>query len=286
MKTVEEAAKQMRDDDLLRAISKRRRTAEDKKIVVDSGVAKELRSQAEHERQQNIKQREERKAAEREAGLSAAEAARRVEEAKAEAARERRRTLEAATLARQQEDKRKADLAAAREKAKFLECEYPLRLADRLLAWRNGLAADDLELLRERVLYLARTDRVINNTVVPRWWVPACPPFTRKIGTILGPDRNRHVCLATPDFEWMLYKKKWAAACPFNAPQHQLYKLFDALVPDASKMLGRRHTVELLLHNNDYIMEKAFVHGIFLISRWLRPEWCPDGLFNWPPPIP
>ena len=42
-----------------------------------------------------------------------------------------------------------------------------------------------------------------------------------------------------------------------------------------------------LLHQSDYILDKAFVRAVIGVSRWLGEERFPDGLYGcWPPPAP
>ena len=42
-----------------------------------------------------------------------------------------------------------------------------------------------------------------------------------------------------------------------------------------------------LLHQSDYILDKAFVRAVIGVSRWLGEERFPDGLYGlWPPSAP
>ena len=42
-----------------------------------------------------------------------------------------------------------------------------------------------------------------------------------------------------------------------------------------------------LLHQSNYILDKAFVRAVIGVSRWLGEERFPDGLYGlWPPPAP
>ena len=42
-----------------------------------------------------------------------------------------------------------------------------------------------------------------------------------------------------------------------------------------------------LLHQSDYILDKAFVRAVIGVSKWLGEDRFPDGLYGcWPPPAP
>ena len=41
-----------------------------------------------------------------------------------------------------------------------------------------------------------------------------------------------------------------------------------------------------LLALNDYVMEKAFVFGVICMSKWMREEVFPQGVYVWPPAMP
>ena len=72
-------------------------------------------------------------------------------------------------------------------------------------------------------------------------------------------------------FEWLLYRNSWAAVGS-NDSIHQLNRLWDRVVPDGHCLFHGRFTSAILLHDNQYVMEKAFVHGVFyaqMAGRWL-----------------
>ena len=63
-----------------------------------------------------------------------------------------------------------------------------------------------------------------------------------------------------------------------------LKRLFLKCVPYATKYIFIGNNSPLrLLHVNDYVMEKAFVHGCLLLSKFMGKELLPCGQYVWPP---
>ena len=67
-----------------------------------------------------------------------------------------------------------------------------------------------------------------------------------------------------------------------------LRQLLEAIVPSCYTLFGQRHHLDLLLHDNDYNMEKTFIHAVWLLCRWLKKGWIPEdkGIWVWPPQVP
>jgi len=66
-----------------------------------------------------------------------------------------------------------------------------------------------------------------------------------------------------------------------------LYRLFSACVPEARRIFTDNVSPLRLLHVNHYVLEKAFVHGIIALSKWLGKDGWPCGVHGrWPPKMP
>ena len=91
----------------------------------------------------------------------------------------------------------------------------------------------------------------------------------------------------TKGFEWLLYTSSWAAHS-HNDPLVLLRQLLEAIVPSCYTLFGQRHHLDLLLHDNDYNMEKTFIHAVWLLCRWMQRGWIPEdkGIWDWPPQVP
>ena len=261
-------------------ITARRTMAVKKREATTSSTALELRRQAEADRVREQSRRDERRALEHRAALEDAEAKRALEAAKADAAAERRREIEACRLARVEEDERKAKAARASEEARWLQVDFPLELCNQLIAWRAALTPDQVLSFKARVTHLVRFGR-LQAVKTPYFWDEDVR-FTSALGNVLGVDKGRHSVRCSKGFEWLLYKSSWAVN-GFNDAIHMLHRLWDRIVPDGHCLFQGRYTSAILLHDNQYVMEKAFVHGVFLMYRWLGVGWLPGGEFSWPP---
>ena len=231
-----------------------------KNEATTSGTALELRKQAEADRAREQQRRDERRSLEHRAALEDVEAKRALETAKAEAAAERRREIETCRLARLEEDERNAKRARASEDARWLQVEFPLEVCNRLIAWRAALTPDQVTSLKARIAHLVRFRR-LKPVKAPYFWDEDVR-FTSALGNVLGVDKGRHCVRCSKSFEWILYKESWAAYGS-NDAIHQLHRLWDRVVPDGHCLFQGRFTSAILLHDNQYVMEKAFVNGFF-----------------------
>ena len=66
-----------------------------------------------------------------------------------------------------------------------------------------------------------------------------------------------------------------------------LFQLFDLCVPCARHIFAGVRWPARVLCRNHCVMEKAFVYGITLLSKWLTVDRYPGGYFDkWPPGLP
>ena len=287
LSVLEKVARATRDDPLLRCLLKRRCLSDEKKAVQETAASQALSAAAAADREAEQERRRARKELEQRAALDDLAAKEALEVAKAEAAKQRAAALEAARLSKEAEEQRRLRMEHARAHAKWQEVDYPLILADRLHSWRKGLTADEVASLRARVAYIARHRDTTKNTLVPHWWSEACPPFTCNLVAVQGPDKRQHMCRCTKGFEWQLYKGMWGEHSRHD-PLVMLRRMLEAIVPDCYVLFQQRHQLHLLMHDNDYVVEKTFVHAVWLLSRWLKRGWIPAdvGIWEWPPQAP
>jgi hypothetical protein len=70
-------------------------------------------------------------------------------------------------------------------------------------------------------------------------------------------------------------------------PQEALMAVFQRIIPHARAIFMDNHSPLKILHRNDYIMDKAFVYGTLLLSKWFGPDRFAQGVYgDWPPPGP
>ena len=90
----------------------------------------------------------------------------------------------------------------------------------------------------------------------------------------------------SPDLEAIIDR---VAAQPFSARNgpDMFYILLEKCVPCARKIFVGNNSPMKLLHMNDYVIEKTFVHAMIALSKWLGKERFSYGVFgNWPPDPP
>ena len=218
---------------------------------------------------------------EREAMLENAAAKQALEEAKKAAADARKAALEAAQKVRQDDDQRRQAADKSRSDAQWLQTIYPLELANKLLAWRKALSADQVADLATAVRDVLRTQRCHRTTCVPHLWNDD-HSLTVVIGNGVGEHMQRRPVRCPKDFEWLLFRQAWAAERRDDAGW-MLMKLIDDIMPEGASMFRRRYTAGLLLSMNDFVVQKAFVHATILLSKWLGADRFPVGIHVWPP---
>ena len=278
--TVLEGARLARDDVLLRIVSQRREMSIKKKEAACTATAKELRRAAEADQAAMRKQREEQRELERRAALEETGAKRALAEAQGKAASERRKELEASRLDRFEQEEQRKKLARLAQDAQWLQAVYPKTLAERLLAWRKALPADAETAVRARIDFLVSFKRTSSTAACPYLW-DEDRRFTSALGNVTGPDRARHAVRCSKTFEWLLFENKWASGLPYDAT-YMLLRLIERILPNGRALFATRYTAQVLLHDNQYVVEKAFVNAVFLMYRWLGPGWLP-GQWEWPP---
>ena len=254
-----------------------------KHTATTSNTALELRRRAVADREQEEARRLARKDATRRAALDDLEAQRSVEAARADAAAKRIQEVEASRLARKEAEASR--LAAAREMhdKHWLQVRYPLELANQLIAWRSALTHDDVVVWKARITHLVRSGRTVQTVKVPYWWTEDTR-LTCALGTVRGVDGQRHSVRSSKDFEWLLFDQGFAASS-HNDAIYMLQRLWDKVCPDGRCLLQDRYRAGVLLHESQYVVEKAFVHGVFLMYSFLGNGWLP-GEFQWPPVPP
>ena len=51
-------------------------------------------------------------------------------------------------------------------------------------------------------------------------------------------------------------------------------------------VFNKQRRFHVLLHLNDYVLDKAFVSCVWALSKWLTEKCFPQGVFAWPPEVP
>ena len=66
-----------------------------------------------------------------------------------------------------------------------------------------------------------------------------------------------------------------------------LMDVFKKCIPSPTSIFSGPVTMHHLLHANDYVLDKTFVYGAIMLSKWLGQERLLAGVFGfWPPEPP
>ncbi len=266
LELVAEVAKQTRNDSFLRAVLKELRKSRRKDACSKAPEAEQLRRTAREERERAAALREARREAERQAALEDVDARKALEDARKGATIARREALEAAANIRNAEVERRQDAARTRQHARWLQTEYPVRLAERLLTWRRSLSAEEVAALTDTVRKVLETQRCLRTAHVPALWEDD-KTVTVVLGDVRLPGGRRVPVRCSKDFEWTLVGGAWAHEARNPEVGWALLKLLDRIVPQGASMFRRRYTAQLLLESNDFVAQKAFVHSVILLSK-------------------
>ena len=69
--------------------------------------------------------------------------------------------------------------------------------------------------------------------------------------------------------------------------QDMFFVLLEKCIPCARKIFTGSMQPIKMLHNNDYVIEKAFVWAIIALSKYMGLEYFPHGVYGtWPPSPP
>lgn len=71
-------------------------------------------------------------------------------------------------------------------------------------------------------------------------------------------------------------------------PLRALYQLLETCLPgSATRVFKGSRALPGIMHQNEYVLEKAFVHCVYYLSKCLGTTLLPQGIhYAWPPPTP
>ena len=65
-----------------------------------------------------------------------------------------------------------------------------------------------------------------------------------------------------------------------------MLRVFRKCIPSPTSMFAGPISMHHLIHMNDYVLDKAFVYGAMMLSKWLGQDRLPHGVFGFWPPEP
>ena len=201
-----------------------------------------------------------------------------------------RKTAEAKQMAlevaiagkREKEERQKRrDIDLAR--AKWLQTTYPLQLAEELLDLAAALSPIARKNFDKTIRDAFRGGFFKRRLVVPDLWEVNNAALIR-VKAVKHPGGGSYNVRCTATFQQFLRQREFdRGGCPLAT----FTLLLQAVVPHAINIFTREYAPIQLLHENGYIIEKAFVYAIVCLSKWLGRDRFPMGIFGqWPPPMP
>ena len=171
---------------------------------------------------------------------------------------------------------------------RWLQTEYPVEIARRCIDTFRKTSKRTRKAFDQDIHKHLAEGTFQRHVYIRDLWVPE-KSLTKEWSTTkplepIGGPRRRVLC----GLPFMELIDKEASKGFFGAnPVETLYRLFILCVPKAREVFKDHNSPLKLLHVNDYVMEKAFVYGIVLLSKYLGRDLFCYGIFGkWPPPFP
>ena len=279
-------ARRRRDDVSLRRLLSQRAEANNHKSAAATEIAHVLQRRALQEHAENKVKREKAMEAERAARTDEELAKARRAEAEARNAELKLQLLREHERQHKAEQKRRHEEAKFKAQQKWLQTEYPRDLAKLLSRATRKQSESD------KAAFIAKLEELR----AKNWFrmFPRLPAFWEvdkshliRYGDIKpldgGPPRSVR---CSPNFDSYLIEAAspgWGVRDPCSA----LKTLLNQAAPHCvGHVFSGDRNVERLLHMNEYCLDKAFVCGVYCLSKWLGATRFPHGIFDWPPRVP
>ena len=292
-----EDAVRNRDDKMVRLMRHAMRQENRKQKDASTDIGKKLKKRFEEEQAEQNKRRKEIRAEEIRAEKDLLQQ-KIVEEAARKAAEEARQ----ATLRQMIKDRRdqaavqKAQTVEKAEK-RWLQTEFPVICARRCIRQFETLK-NDKKYEKVHAQWSKDVARSVQERACTRpvylgilWTEEAKYQFYQNYAmmTPINSRTRRYVRCSLPMMEVInkVYPKTNHVAASDGC--EALRKLLQHCIPEADRIFvkGTLHGYDSLLHQNEYILDKAFVYGIMCLSRWFGPRNFPWGIYGtWPPKFP
>ena len=200
--------------------------------------------------------------------------------------RETRLLLEQRLANKKYEDDKKLAKHRAKEYQCWLQTKFPAELAVRCITNFQSLIRQKKKLLQENVWGRNQSGEFEAFRVVPERWRCDDTLTAHWCNTkcVYGGSAKNSVRCGTPFLH--IIEQYAPQGKHTKVPQAMLMTLFEKCVPHARKIFAGNYDPMKLLHLNDYVIEKTFVHAMMILSKFLGDVWFKWGVFKWPPPAP
>ena len=228
-----------------------------------------LRKRAQEQQDADAKRRREALEEQRLAAKDAAETQLLQARAQQAAAEARFASMRQIIINRRDAERRKHEELVERTFQRWLQTEYPARLARNLRTSMRKYSAKDRAALEREITTLLRDQTRRRHLIVKDLW-SSDKHLTSDWSRIVpfNGGQRRSVRCGAP-FQQVV--DDIAPRDLFSVPDavQALFGLVIACVPCARRLFTDAYAPLRLLHVNDYVLEKAFVYGIVALSKWL-----------------
>ena len=279
-----EDAVRKKDDLLMRQMRKQMRTESQNTKDASTEIAVLLRKRSQESMEEDTKRYKEAEQAKRLAAKDIEVLKNNTEKTRLATEQVRLLALKQTVLNRQDAAARKHQEATQRAYQRWLQTQYPAQVARDSIKFWNHFSGKAQRCMKDLMMRLLKEGTFNRPVFIPPLWEED-KTFTAHwatIGPLFGgaPRSVRCGFLFQEVCEMALPSKHSA---PFD-PVNTLIQLWRRAVPIAEKIFVGNYTPLRLLHQNGYSMEKAYLHGMSALSKWLTKKHFEQGLYgNWPP---
>ena len=274
------------DDPMLRRMLRKAKTGNREQREGGSAAADVLRHMQKKTDEALYKRRKEIRDSDRQAADASANAAAARDQASKENLEARTRWLAQMQVKNREAEKAKHKDRESKAYQKWLQTEFAVIMAETLIKDFDAMTAGARRNFRTEVARGVTATLFARRLDLPDLWEPD-PTLTLSWGTVKRPHGRPHVVRCGIKFQQIFNDYAPFPHGILRDVADAMLRLFGRFMPCAARIFVDPFTPLSLLATNNFVMEKAFVYGLVLLSKWLGSERWPVGLYGaWPPPAP
>ena len=188
-----------------------------------------------------------------------------------------------------QQSREKEAARLAEEKAKraalWLDEKFPCKLFLRLQAWYTRMSLDEKKNFKKLLKDRVGDKSFKRKLVIPNLWEgEANPQVFMKWAQFHDPDwPGAHWAKCSRDFRYIMESVQPPVSGLPPEVTGSLMQMFRAFLPQPQYIFEEQYSCRNLIHICFGVMERAFVYGVVLLSKWLGEDIFPLGIYGeWP----
>lgn len=280
-------ARHRNDDVLLRRLFDQRSETKKHEVEAATDVARVLQKRAFAEQCASKEKRDKSRKEAMQAKLDTELAAQRKAEALERTTQTRLTILQANAVLSQNDAARRQNRHQLKAEQKWLQTDYPPALVRKLRRFWGHKSDADKDAFSEKLKDLSKQNWFRYFPKLPAMWEPDknilikyadCRPLDGGVFRTVRCSGN---------FDTLMDEIAPPTHYDVKDAEKLLKTLLDKVAPGSSRYVfnGARGLLRML-HLNDYVVDKTFVCCIICLSKWLKQETFPQGIFDWPPLVP